>query len=91
MARIVYGVSGEGSGHSSRAQEMMEHLEAQGHTIKAVSYDRGYQNLKDRFDVMETEGLHIASEDNGKIERKLDELLGDGCRLARRYREARAG
>ena len=64
MARIVYGVSGEGSGHSSRARVMLTHLTALGHTVKVVSYDRGYANLKDDFDVFETEGLHIASEDN---------------------------
>ncbi len=64
MARIVYGVSGEGSGHSSRAREMAGHLRDQGHTLWLVSYDRGYQNLKDEFDVLQTEGLCIASEDN---------------------------
>ncbi len=64
MARIVYGVSGEGSGHSSRAREMASHLCRQGHTLKLVSYDRGYKNLKDDFDVFETEGLCIASQDN---------------------------
>ncbi len=64
MAKIIYGVSGEGSGHSSRAREMATHLVGQGHTVKLVSYDRGYQNLKDDFDVVETEGLCIASEDN---------------------------
>lgn len=60
----MYGVSGEGSGHSSRAREMINHLEKLGHTIKVVSYDRGYRNLKDDFDVFETEGLHIASSNN---------------------------
>lgn len=64
MARIVYGVSGEGSGHSSRAREMITHLEGCGHDVWAVSYDRGYENLKDDFQVFETEGLHIASVDN---------------------------
>ena len=64
MAKIVYGVSGEGSGHSSRAREMINHLQDLGHTVKVVSYDRGYKNLKDDFDVFETEGLHIASLDN---------------------------
>ena len=33
MAKIVYGVSGEGSGHSSRAREMIKHLEQLGHTV----------------------------------------------------------
>jgi uncharacterized protein (TIGR00661 family) len=64
MARIVYGVSGEGSGHSSRSREIASHLRERGHTIWLVSYDRGYQNLKADFDVFETEGLCIASEDN---------------------------
>lgn len=64
MARIVYGVSGEGSGHSSRAREIATHLCEQGHQIWLASYDRGYRNLKDDFSVFETEGLHIASEDN---------------------------
>jgi uncharacterized protein (TIGR00661 family) len=64
MAKIVYGVSGEGSGHSSRSREMIEHLEQLGHVVKVVSYDRGYRNLKDDFDVFETEGLHITSSDN---------------------------
>ena len=64
MARIVYGVAGEGSGHSSRAREMATHLIEQGHQLKLVSYDRGYRNLEDDFDVFETEGLCIASEDN---------------------------
>jgi uncharacterized protein (TIGR00661 family) len=64
MARIVYGLSGEGSGHSSRAREIASHLRDQGHALWLVSYDRGYRNLKDDFDVFETEGLCIASEDN---------------------------
>lgn len=64
MAKIVYGVSGEGSGHSSRAREMLDHLLQLGHVVKVVSYDRGYRNLKKDFDVFETEGLHIASSDN---------------------------
>lgn len=64
MAKIVYGISGEGSGHSSRAREMMAHLESRGHTLKAVSYDRGYRNLCSDFDVFESEGLHIASVEN---------------------------
>ncbi len=64
MAKIVYGVAGEGSGHSSRAREMASHLRDQGHDLWLVSYDRGYRNLKDDFRVFETEGLCIASEDN---------------------------
>ncbi|UCH81327.1 MAG: hypothetical protein JSW20_01625 [Nitrospiraceae bacterium] len=64
MANIVYGVSGEGSGHSSRAWEILNHLHRQGHTVKVASYDRGFRNLKDEFDVQEIAGLRIASADN---------------------------
>lgn len=64
MAKIVYGLSGDGSGHSSRTREMASHLVARGHEVKLVSYERGYRNLKDEFDVFETEGLLIASKDN---------------------------
>ena len=70
MARIVYGVSGEGSGHSSRASEIAAWLEAQGHEVRLASYDRGYRNLKDRFTVIEISGLHIVSEDNRVARRK---------------------
>jgi uncharacterized protein (TIGR00661 family) len=64
MAKVVYGVSGEGSGHSSRAREMAAHLCEQGHDLWLVSYDRGYRNLQKDFRVLEIEGLCIASEDN---------------------------
>jgi uncharacterized protein (TIGR00661 family) len=64
VAKIVYGVAGEGSGHSSRAREIGSYLVSKGHQVKMVSYDRGYRNLSDTFDVFETEGLHISSADN---------------------------
>ena len=64
MAKILYGVSGEGSGHSSRARLISSYLISQGHEVKIASYDRGYQNLKDDFDVIEIVGLTIVSEDN---------------------------
>ena len=64
MARIVYGVSGEGSGHSSRSREIISYLEKKGHTVKVVSYDRGFRNLADCFDVFEIEGLTISNNDN---------------------------
>jgi hypothetical protein len=64
MARILYGVSGEGSGHSSRALEMGRHLLNQGHEVKLVSYDRGFRSLSPHFDTLHIEGLHIVSENN---------------------------
>ncbi len=64
MARIVYGVSGEGSGHSSRARVVLEHLTAGGHEVKVVTYDRGLRHLGSDFDFFETVGLHITSVNN---------------------------
>lgn len=64
MSRIIYGVSGEGSGHSSRAREMARHLQERGHEVKIVSYDRGYRNLSADFDCLQVEGLRIVSRNN---------------------------
>ena len=64
MARIVYGVSGEGDGHSSRARVVLEHLCRQGHQVKVVTYDRGIKNLGSDFDIFESVGLHIVSRNN---------------------------
>lgn len=64
MARIVYGVSGEGSGHSSRARVVLEHLTQAGHEVKVVTYDRGLGHLGADFDLFETVGLHITSVNN---------------------------
>lgn len=64
MARIVYGVSGEGFGHSSRARVVLEHLTRNGHEVRVVTYDRGVRHLGDDFDIFETEGLHIESANN---------------------------
>jgi uncharacterized protein (TIGR00661 family) len=59
MANILYGVNGEGSGHSSRAREIIAHLEGRGHRVHVASFDRGYRNLKDDFDVTEIDGLRL--------------------------------
>lgn len=59
MANILYGVNGEGSGHSSRAREVIAHLQAVGHRVHVASFDRGYKNLKDDFEVTEIDGLRL--------------------------------
>ena len=64
MARIVYGVSGEGSGHSSRAHVVLKHLTKSDHEVKVVTYARGLHHLRADFDIFETVGLHITSVDN---------------------------
>jgi uncharacterized protein (TIGR00661 family) len=64
MANILYGVNGEGAGHSTRANEVLAHLVARGHTMRVASFDRGLRNLKDRFDVTEIYGFRLAYVNN---------------------------
>jgi uncharacterized protein (TIGR00661 family) len=64
MANILYGVNGEGSGHSTRAQEVISHLIAQGHTVHVASFDRGLRNLQEHFAVTEIYGLRLAYVNN---------------------------
>jgi uncharacterized protein (TIGR00661 family) len=64
MANILYGVNGEGAGHSTRAKEVLTHLVSQGHNVHIASFDRGLQNLKDQFDVTEIYGFRFAYVNN---------------------------
>jgi uncharacterized protein (TIGR00661 family) len=64
MADILYGVNGEGAGHSTRAKEVLTHLVNQGHNVHVASFDRGLQNLNDRFNVIEIYGFRFAYVNN---------------------------
>jgi uncharacterized protein (TIGR00661 family) len=64
MANILYGVNGEGAGHSTRAKEVLTHLVSQGHRVHVASFDRGLQNLKNDFDVTEIYGFRFAYVNN---------------------------
>jgi uncharacterized protein (TIGR00661 family) len=64
MANILYGVNGEGAGHSTRAKEVLTHLVAQGHRVQVASFDRGLQNLKSQFEVTEIYGFRFAYVNN---------------------------
>jgi uncharacterized protein (TIGR00661 family) len=64
MANILYGVNGEGAGHSTRAKEVLSHLVASGHAVHVASFDRGLQNLQQQFDVTEIYGFRFAYVNN---------------------------
>jgi uncharacterized protein (TIGR00661 family) len=64
MANILYGVNGEGAGHSTRAREVLTHLRERRHTLHVVSFDRGLQNLAADFEVTEIYGLRFAYVNN---------------------------
>lgn len=59
MANILYGVNGEGSGHSTRAREVITHLLQRGHQVHVVSFDRGLRNLQADFEVTEVDGWRL--------------------------------
>lgn len=64
MANILYGVNGEGAGHSTRAKEVLSHLVSQGHSVHVASFDRGLSNLQQDFDVTEIYGFRFAYVNN---------------------------
>lgn len=64
MSNILYGVNGEGSGHSTRAKEVISYLERAGHSVNVVSFDRGLANLRKDFEVTEIYGWRIAYVNN---------------------------
>jgi len=89
MARIVYGLAGEGSGHAMRARVVLGHLARAGHQIKVATFDRGLALAKD-YDVTPVEGLSIAARDNRvSVLRTLAENVKKLPRGARSAKELR--
>lgn len=67
--KILYGVSGEGFGHSSRAKVIAKHLEEKGHKVIIVTYGQAYKVLKKQFKIFKVHGLHLYFKNN-----KLNEI-----------------
>ncbi len=57
--KILYGVSGDGFGHSSRAKVVGSFLMDWGHDVKVLTYGRAYEVLKNEFDIFEVSGMEI--------------------------------
>ena len=64
MANILYGVNGEGAGHSTRAKEVITHLQSKGHKVVVASFDRGLQNLRDTCESVEIFGFRFSYVNN---------------------------
>lgn len=64
MANILYGVNGEGAGHSTRSREVILHLQREGHNVIAASFDRGLRNLCDVCEVLEIHGFRFTYVNN---------------------------
>jgi len=61
---ILYGVAGEGFGHSSRALSIADFLQKKGHKVKIITYGQAYFVLKNKFDIFKVKGLHLIFEKN---------------------------
>jgi uncharacterized protein (TIGR00661 family) len=58
--KIIYGVSGEGRGHSSRSKVLIDYLVSKGHEVKIFSYKKGFDYLSKYFkDVHDIFGLEL--------------------------------
>ncbi len=64
MAKIIYGLCGQGSGHGSRSKEVISHLISQGHEVKIFTYKQGFDLLKNFFPVEKIFGLLFDYKDN---------------------------
>jgi uncharacterized protein (TIGR00661 family) len=64
MAIILYGVNGEGAGHSTRSREVIDYLRANGHEVIAATFDRGLENLRSACETVEIQGLRFSYVDN---------------------------
>jgi len=58
--KILYGLSGEGFGHSSRAKTILPYLEKKGHEVKIMTYGQASKVLKrEGSGVFDIRGMHI--------------------------------
>ncbi|MEK7652957.1 MAG: MJ1255/VC2487 family glycosyltransferase [Patescibacteria group bacterium] len=63
MSKIIYGVAGQGFGHSTRSKEILRHLKSQGHEILVFTYNQALFFLGDEFEIFEIPGLGLTYKD----------------------------
>lgn len=64
MAKILYGVSGEGFGHAARSLVVINYLKQAGHSVSVISYDKGFKFLSQSTPVHLIAGASFAYEHN---------------------------
>ena len=62
MAKILFGLSGDGIGHGSRSKSTIAHLIERGHEVRIVSSGKGYEFLSDYYQVVQILYLKVAHE-----------------------------
>jgi uncharacterized protein (TIGR00661 family) len=88
MANILYGVNGEGAGHSTRSREIILHLQRQGHSVLGASFDRGLRNLGDICEVLEIHGFRFTYINNQvRYNRTLARNLFQASKVTRSLKE----
>lgn len=89
--KIVYGLSGQGFGHSTRSKETLSHLKEAGHEIKVLTYGQSLFFLSEGFDILEIPGLTLAYSGNRLHYRKtLFDNLKNFSKLAAAWRSVSA-
>jgi uncharacterized protein (TIGR00661 family) len=89
MAKIIYGVAGEGRGHSSRSRTIIEYLISQGHEVKIFTSRQGYDYLNQFFDdVYDIFGLELVFKEQdvdvfNTIKKNLDNAGNKGYKSLR--------
>jgi len=64
MARILYGVAGEGMGHAVRSRVVIEHLLKKKHHVKISGAGKAYSYLSHFFPIVETDYFRIIYRNN---------------------------
>jgi uncharacterized protein (TIGR00661 family) len=67
MARILFGICGDGIGHASRSKATIDHLIENGHEIRIVSSKKGYDYLSEYYETLRIFGLQITNKDGEVI------------------------
>lgn len=64
MSRIIYGLSGQGFGHSARGHEVLTHLKKKGHELLVLTYAQALGVMKADFPTLEIPGLGLNYQNN---------------------------
>ncbi|MBI2548974.1 UDP-glucuronosyltransferase [Candidatus Woesearchaeota archaeon] len=66
MAKIVYGICGEGMGHVTRSKVILDYLSSKGHELKIITSSRAYNYLHPSYaqQLINVEGFHFIYRNN---------------------------
>lgn len=64
MARIIYGVAGQGFGHAARSHETLIHLKKKKHKLLVLAYNQSADMLGKEFSVLKIPGLGLHYQNN---------------------------